>query len=505
VWFELSDFKIVWNTDFAPKPIHPSVDVVRDKFYFGLLLPVEGESITYALCFINDEKDCFIVTDEELSSRKLYLKYPAVLTQLKWDIEDIKKFIEYKKYIDHTTILNDIEKELQKYLEFPDDEREYTLISLWILGTYLQPVWFSYPYIGVSGVKRTGKSKLLKFVEMLAFNALFSTNISTAVLYRLIQSLRCTILMDEAEALSNKQRKSELKNILYSGYKKCGFVYRSSKTAKEKIVPEKFEVFSPKIFVTFEGLEDILTDRSVEIVMIRTDKKEISDREIDENDPIWTKIRNKLYVFALENWKKIRELYRSFDEVKEIHSRELELWKPMLVLAKFFGEDVYEKIKGLAIKKIKEKEMREETETMESLLLSVLVEMVVEDGFYAVVDIQKKIKESFNEDFSTHWIGKALSYRFGFKESKRLSRPGRPTARRLTVSKVLELARRYGVSLKPTEDVYGVIVESEETEASKEKKKICEICGKNPGIIIIREGVEYCICDVCQLSWEGKL
>jgi len=500
----LSRFKIVWNTDLAPKPVHPAIDIVDDKFYFGVLLPVEGKSITRALCFVADEKDCFVITNEELDSRRLYLKYPAAIPRLRWDIKSIKEFIDCTSCTDCTSILSDIEKELQKYLEFVDDEREYTLLSLWIIGTYLQPICFSYPYIGISGAKRTGKSKLLKFVEMLAFNALFSTNISTAVLYRLIQSVRCTVLMDEAEALSNVQRKSELKNILYSGYKKYGFVYRSTKTAKEKIVPEKFEVFSPKIFVTYEGLEEVLNDRSINIVMIRTDNKEISDREIDENDPIWSELRNKLYIFALMNWKKIRELYKSFKNVEEIHSRELELWKPLLVLAKFFGEDVYEKIKDLAIKKIKEKEMREETETRESLLLSVLVEMVKENGFYAIVDIRKKVKEIFNEDFSSEWIGKTLSHKFGFKEVKRLSRRGRPTGRRLTVSRVLELARRYGACLKPPEDDYGVVVELEEIEAPKEKTT-CEICGKNPGVIIIREGVRYCICDSCQLSWEGKL
>jgi hypothetical protein len=314
--------------------------------------------------------------------------------------------------------------------------------------------------LGISGAKRCGKSKFLKFAEMLAFNAIFSTNISTPTLYRLIQSLRCTILMDEAEALSDAQRKTELKNILYAGYKKYGFVFRTGKTSKDQIVPERFEVFSPKIFVTYEGLEEILNDRSINIVMIRTQIKEIADREIYEADPVWSNLRDKLYIFALKNWREIREIYRTLNPIEEIHSRELELWKPILALAKFFGDNVYEEMKNLAIKKIKEKEMREETETREIILLSVLVEMVKEDGLYAIVDIKEKVKELYGEEFSVDWIGKTLSQKFGFHESTRLSRKGRPTARRLTAKGITELAKRYGVarvtSEKAVQDVQAV-------------------------------------------------
>jgi len=457
----MSEYRILWDTSLAPKPIHPAIDLVDDHLYFGLLLPVEGESVTQGLCFVRDDGEHFVATTDELESRRLFLKYPAVMTQLRWKLEGIKEFVEGTACTSCTSILDEIIDVMKKYIDLSMDEREYVLVALWIIGTYLQPVWISYPYIGISGAKRCGKSKFLKFNEMLAFNAIFSTNISTPTLYRLIQSLRCTILMDEAEALSNAERKTELKNILYSGYKKYGFVYRTGKVTKDQIpVPERFEVFSPKIFVTYEGLEEILNDRSINIVMIRTENKEISDREIDENDPIWIELRHKLYIFALKNWREIREIYRTMEPIPEIHSRDLELWKPILALAKFFGDNVFEQIKGLALKKIKEKEMREEVETREVILLSTLVEMVQEDGFYAIVDIKEKIKELYGEEFSTDWIGKTLAQKFGFQEATRLSRKGRPTARRLTVERVRELAKRYGAiresSEKAVHDVQAV-------------------------------------------------
>jgi hypothetical protein len=257
--------------------------------------------------------------------------------------------------------------------------------------------------------------------------------------------------MDEAEALQDPSRKTEIKNILYSGYKRYGYVFRAGKTPNEKIIPERFEVFSPKAFVTYEGLEEILSDRSITIVMLRSINKEITKAEIVETDPVWGKLRNKFYVFTLLNWREIRKIYNELPEVEEISSRERELWRPILALAKFFGDNLYEEMKSLAIKKIKEKEMEEEIDTRESILLATLKKIVTCDGIYAIVDIRDAVKELFDEELTVDWIGKALSKKFGFTEAYRLSRKGRPRARRLTVEKVEELCKRYNV--KDTEAV----------------------------------------------------
>jgi len=154
-----------------------------------------------------------------------------------------------------TGLLEALKAATRKYIDFPDP-REYTLVALWTVGTYLMPIWPAYAYLGISGDKRTGKSKLLHLIGQLAFNAVFSVNISTAGLYRIVQSLMCTVLIDEAEALSSPERKMEIKNILYAGYKRGGKVFRSAKTSKERIVPEAFEVFGGKAFVVYLSSAD---------------------------------------------------------------------------------------------------------------------------------------------------------------------------------------------------------------------------------------------------------
>jgi len=261
-------------------------------------------------------------------------------------------------------------------------------------------------------------------------------------------------------------------------------------------------VFSPKVFVTYKGLEEILNDRSINIVMIRTDNKEIADSEIDEFDSKWEKLRNILYIFALHNWKKIQKMYKELPEMKGIHSRARELWRPILVLAKFFGNDIFEEIWDLALTRIKESEAEEEIETREMILLATLKEMVTEDGFYAIVDIQRKITELFNEEYSRDWIGTALARKLGFREAKRLARQGRPTARKLTVNKINVLAKKHGLKAKWSKKTVQVVQAVQKTNKIGQN---CEICNKNPGALILRNGIEHFICEKCQINWEGNL
>jgi len=467
-------YEIVWDRKKMPKRLHPAVDLVDGKLIFGLMLPVSGESITDALCFVTDEGEVFIATDEELEKRNLQLKYPAVALELRWPLESIKEYVKIKATgtqppFDPRSLLEDIVELLKKYIDLKEDEREYTFVALWIVGTYLLPVWNSYPYLSISGAKRSGKSKLLKFLEMLAFNALFSTNISTASLYRLVQSLRCTLLVDEAELLSSPEKRTELRNILNSGYKKYGYVFRTVKVRGDVIVPAKFEVFSPKAFVTYEGLEDVTEDRSVNIVMRRTLDRSIANSEIYEDDPVWEEIRGKLYVFALFYWKKIKEIYENLPEIDMLESRFRELWKPILALAKFFGDDVYEQMAGLAVKKTKERIVEDAVEAREASLIRVLLELVTEDGWYKVSEITEKLRE-YEEDgkwVTSRWVGRTLSRKFGFKDVRRGPGRGRPTERYITVEKLHELAKEYGVDI-PEETVQTVQTVHEGPELTDE-------------------------------------
>jgi len=115
----------------------------------------------------------------------------------------------------------------------------------------------------------------------------FSGNLSTSSMFRLIQNSRCTLLIDETEKLANPERAQDFRGLLLCGYKKGEFVFRAEKTRKDRYKPESFEVYSPKMLANIRGLEDVLEDRCITIIMKRAKNPRILNAEINLNDPIW--------------------------------------------------------------------------------------------------------------------------------------------------------------------------------------------------------------------------
>jgi hypothetical protein len=159
-------------------------------------------------------------------------------------------------------VFTEVNERFKFYIEWPE-EVIHDFLTLWVIGTYFHPLFNSYPYVYVGGIKRSGKTKVLTVAAQMSFNSIFSGNMSTASLYRLIQNNRCSLFIDETEKLSNPERMQDFRNILLSGYKKGEKAYRIGKTAKDRLIPEAFEVYGPKMLANIGGLEDVLSDRCI--------------------------------------------------------------------------------------------------------------------------------------------------------------------------------------------------------------------------------------------------
>jgi hypothetical protein len=448
--------EIIWDKSLLKKQIHPAIDIVDDTFYFGLMLPIKTTHVENGLVFITSDKEVFPATQAELDKRRLKLMYPDVFIELRWNPEDIKKFLDSNEESSNPTfrsLLILLTNSLKKYIELADEDM-YTVVSLWIIGTYVLPIWRTYPYLSISGARRCGKSKLLAFLNQVAFNSLFSIDISTSTIYRLIQSTRCTLLIDEAERLSSPEKSEAMRNILNAGYKRGGKVYRSDKL-KDTIKPRSFDAFSAKALVSYEGIEDITEDRCIQITMLRGMNPEIINSEIDEFDERWAKIRDKLYSFALLHFEEIKNLYDNFKE-PSLTARERELWKSILVLAQYFG--VYPRILAFALKESKTKIDEEILEARENIVLQALEKLVDEDRVYYISEIKNKIIENYNKEdepipkwLTSHWIGRCLSRTFKLRES--IQHAGK-RGRRITRSEVENLCKRYGVPLSSLSSFY---------------------------------------------------
>ncbi|MEO0145170.1 MAG: hypothetical protein ABIL89_08015 [candidate division WOR-3 bacterium] len=475
------------------KEIHPAIDIVDDLAYVSVYIPciifnekdVSKRKTKNQLFFIFSNRTKEIVNSETLKKHNWKLKYAPIQFPNKWSLKSVEEYLNGKS-VNPKEIYEEVKNVWDKYIEFPDGVYSH-LATLYTIGSYFFHIFNTYPYLYIGGVKGSGKTKILTIFYLLCFNAIFSMNISTSALFRLIQSGRCCVLIDESEELSNPERRTDFRSMLLSGYKKGILVYRTEKKKKEQLVPEGFEVYSPKILANIRGLELVLEDRCITIIMKKGIIKEKIDLEPKIEDPIWQKIRDDLYIFFLTYWKKIKSIYENEKiEIPEIHERHLELWKPILVLAKFFSlyvpihtlpaepsqPSLYDIMKDLAIQKVKEKITENLTESAEIVLIQALFDLVKEDNYYKVSDIRKVMSERYEGDqkwLSNEWIGRALK-RLGFSDKRRL---GKGIEYKISPEQVLDLASRMGIELEFSEG-------SERTEGSEGIGiyGICEFCGK---------------------------
>ena len=443
--------------------VHPAIDVANGRAVVGVTLPcitvdAEGNQEEREMPFlITSDRQKILCVKETLAALHWRLAYRVVNFENRWSLEGIKAWLEGAT-VNPSEVYENVKQAWQRYIEF-DNPDFYDLMVLWTVGTYFYHLFNTYPYVYVGGLKRTGKTKILTVASFLCFNAIFTNNISTASLYRLTQSGRCTLLLDETEKLSSKERAEELRNLLLAGYKKGAPVYRTEKKSGERLTPEAFDVYSPKIICNISGVEDVLEDRCIPIIMKRGRIREIINREPDGADQTWIKIRDSLYMLYLQYASEISvdsaHSAVSVAEVKELSSRDLELWRPLLHLAAFFDKynlqlNLSEKIMKLAKDITSEKQTENVTETGEYILAQTLIKIVDEDRFYPLAEIKKEMAGAFDEVQSwlqTKWIGRALK-RLGFKEKRRV---GRGIEYRLTPDAVADLAQRLNIpQLEPS-------------------------------------------------------
>lgn len=486
--------------DLDIREISPAVDMDdKNEAFFGtwILSRVHTRKATKyqkAFYLISSDRKMIIgmkAKSGRLIEDRLCLKYDPVLIFSSWSYNGVKQFLNgYTP--DYLEVYNAVKTELMRYLDLYDP-RHYDLLTLWIIGAYFFSIFDAYPYMYIGGIKRAGKSRCLRTGKYMAFNGALTSDMSPSSLYRLIQNGRCSIFVDENESLNDPSKRQQFRQLILQGYTKdSGLAYRSEKTTSGKIVPVGYEVYSPKMFANISGLDDVLEDRCIAIIMRRSANKDITDVELKGKDPKWQNIRDMLYAFALSHWKEVKSDSDMELIAEGISSRDLELWRPILVLARLFSirsmsrsissdgtrsthslpnlpnlpnvtyDSLYDLVVDLARDKIEIRHAKEMVDTLPMILTKTLVREVDHDDWYKSVDITNKMKEFLDEkeNLKSRSVSNLIT-RLGFEEKKKIHNR---VAYRLTIKSVHDLAKGMGLDVEE-------ILEEKRIEEEEARKK----------------------------------
>jgi hypothetical protein len=234
------------------------------------------------------------------------------------------------------TIVDTISAYISKYVKVGDDELR--AISLWVLhtwafsGNYTTPLTTPYLYI-FSAERRSGKTRLLEVLETVIRNPVRAADVTSAVLFRLVETVNPTILLDEVDAIWSGAKNEELRGVLNAGYKRGGKVYRVVNQE-----PTPFNVFGPKALAGIDNamLPDTVRDRCIPIHMHRQPVGEsvpFYSYDVDED-------AERLIVAINEwmdaNYERLAQSQRPA-AIDGLSDRAWEITMPLVQLATVFG------------------------------------------------------------------------------------------------------------------------------------------------------------------------
>jgi hypothetical protein len=257
---------------------------------------------------------------------ELYLKDPqAFATQ--WQTALSKATLPPE--VDGAALLCSLEERFTRYAVL---EKGLPLVlGLWSLATHLFFGFDTFPYLAItSPTKRCGKTRTGELLEFVCANPESTVEISPAALFRLVDEMRPTLILDEAESLSGSGETTEaLRAILNAGYRKGKKVRRSAKKSEDGTYNvEAFETFCPKVITLIGNLPDTLSDRCIPIRMKRRTNEILARFRFSTAQKEAAPVKEKMAAWAAANTGKVTDYYNNND-LLFISDREAELWLPL--------------------------------------------------------------------------------------------------------------------------------------------------------------------------------
>lgn len=367
---------------------------------------------------------------------------------------------------------------LKHYVDM--DEDFYSIVALWIIGTYFHKEFKSFPYLFFNAMRGSGKTKTMNLITTLSHDGNLMASPTEAVLFR----TNGTLAIDEFERVGSKE-KATIRELLNACYKKGMKIFRMKKKkveGQEEQVVEEFEPYRPLIMANISGMDEVLGDRCITLILEKSDNPRIirlsEDFESDvtiqrikelcglcsscsmcSQKNLYTKWNNYvnskygnyslLYTHTTYNTYNTHNTHKEEGEVSvdsvntatkldeldlqsffnkidesDIKGRNLELYLPLFLIAHVVGDIELTKAINTAKKLTKEKIKDEETESVDVMVFDYVSQL--EFNSYKPVkehtaEFLKFIGES-EEFMNPKWFGRAVKRLNVVKHRRRVYR-----------------------------------------------------------------------------------
>lgn len=161
---------------------------------------------------------------------------------------------ELGTYESETALLRSVQEFVHRYADLSDAFEEAA--SHYVLLSWVYDAFNELPYLRLKGDFGSGKTRCMQTIGTLCYKPMFASGASTvSPLFRIIDSFRGTLVMDESDFRFSDER-AEIVKILNNGNARGFPVLRSEATPGKEFNPKAFDVFGPKIIATRRSFDD---------------------------------------------------------------------------------------------------------------------------------------------------------------------------------------------------------------------------------------------------------
>ena len=165
--------------------------------------------------------------------------------------------------VDGRDLLNALHRAVRQHVVL--DAAAACAIALWIVGTFAFDNFSIFPRLAItSPEKGCGKTTLLDVLSRLVNRPLLCANITAPALFRTVEEVRPTLLVDEADTFLRNNE--ELRGVLNAGHRWDGQIIR---VVGDNHEPRIFSAWAPAAVAAIGRLPDTLADRSIAISLRR--------------------------------------------------------------------------------------------------------------------------------------------------------------------------------------------------------------------------------------------
>jgi hypothetical protein len=401
--------------------IHPALDYAGEIGVVTVALDVIIDSRVVARPYLitsNREKLELDGRQLQIDGKGVILKsQPRAPLEKRWKKADIERFLEGDDPQPSKTFssLLDI---VRRHIDFKDPVQA-EILAIWCMGTYLFPLFGAYPYLHLYGLKGSGKTQSMTLASKIAFNMVLTSGVTPSATFRLVQSCRCCIGLDEAEDLRGcKDRDGRgLLRFLRAGYKEGASVIIVEGGSDEGFRPRQYDVYSPKMIASASPIEDILDSRCISVNMLRTKNPQMSKVELSDDSEGWAGMRHELYCFALNHFREVRKLYSHEAGIKILLNRDNELWRPLFAVAQLLDEQgaggVLDRLVEYA-SRVSDEESASGLEDFDIVLITALEYSLGRDAAQAKWIYAESIERIVKQNMAGSYLPKQVAQKVGY-------------------------------------------------------------------------------------------